>query len=293
VIGGQEVAVVEVRRRGRRFSAANVAYEALPPGICMPSFEGVNLPNADMLAAALDRVADAAGLGRRQRWSALLPEAAVKTLTLTLESVPGTRDELTQILAWKTERLTGASASDLVVSRQFSAAGPTPRFLVVAARKSVLAEYERLFAALDWKVGLVVPRFVGETSWLDWDSAPGDKLVLGHRDGSWTAAFVRGGEILLVRPVDGDPATFEDEIYRLALYYRDRIAESPERAALTRLVACGPADAGRISEVIGSALGAQPDLVRLVPDVLEVDVPASAIGAVTAAAGLASRAWSR
>jgi hypothetical protein len=292
-VGGHEVAVVELRRRGNRFAAVNVAHEALPPGLCMPSFDRPNIPNPDVLAATLDRIAEAAGLGRRQRWSALLPEAAVKTVTVTLESLPATRDELAQVIEWKAERLTGAPATDLVLSRQFVGAGRSPRFLVVAARKSVLAEYEQIFAALDWKVGLLVPRYVGEASWLDWDQTPGDKLVLGARDGAWTAAFVRGGEVILVRPIDGDPATFEDEVYRLALYYRDRIAESADRAVLTRVLTCGPVDAELVSDVVGNALGTAPALVNLVPDLLEADVPPSALGAVAAAAGLAAQAWAR
>jgi hypothetical protein len=290
-IGGQELAAVELRRRAGRFVATNVAYEVLPPGLCVPSFERLNIPNPEGLAAALDRVAESAGLSRRQRWSAVLPEAVVRTLVVSLDSVPSTRDELNQVLDWKTERLTATPIDELRVGRHFISAGRSPRFLIVAARKSVIAEYEGLFTTLDWKVGLIVPRFVSEVSWLDWDSAPGDKLVIGSREGVWTAAFVRGGEVLLVRPLDDDQTHLEDEIYRLALYYRDRIAESPDRAVLTRLMTCGPVDGSRLSEVIGSALGTAPGLVNLVPELLEVDVSAQALGAVASAAGIASQAW--
>jgi hypothetical protein len=292
-IGGHEVAAVELRRRGGRFVAANVAYEALPPGLCVPSFERSNIPNPDALAATLERLVQTAGLGRRQRWSVVLPEAVVKPLVVSLDSVPATREELTQVLDWKTERLTGTPTTDLRIGRQFIAAGKTPRFLIVAARKNVLAEYESLFATLDWKVGLLVPRFVGETSWLDWDPVPGDKLVVGARDGAWTAAFVRGGDVVLVRPIDEDPTRFEDEIFRLALYYRDRIAESSERATVTRIMTTGQVDAGHLSEVIGNALGTAPGIVRLIPDLLEVDVPPQAIASVTSAAGVAAQAWAR
>lgn len=290
-LSGHEVAAVELRRRGSRFVATNVAYEALAPGLCVPSFEQTNIPNPEALAEALDRVVSTAGLAKRQRWSVILPESAVRTFTLSLESVPGSREELRQVLDWKTERLTGARAADLSIGRQFIAAGRTPRFLIVAARKSVLGEYERLFAALDWTVGLLVPRFVGETAWLNWDAAPGDKLVLGARENRWTAAFVRGRDVLLVRPIEGNDSDLEDEIYRLALYYRDRVAETPERATVTRLMTCGPLDGERLAEVIGSALGTAPAVVDVVPGMLEVDVPPGSLATVTAAAGLAAQAW--
>jgi hypothetical protein len=292
-VEGYEIAAVELRRRGRRFVATNVAHESLAPGLCVPSFARPNIPNPDALATALDRLVQLAGLGRRQRWSAVLPEAVVRTLTVSLESVPATRDELNQVLEWKVERLTGTPAQELRIERQFVAAGRSPKFLVLAARKSVLAEYESLFATLDWKVGLLVPRIAGEASWLDWDPTPGDKLVVAARDGALTAAFVRSGEVLLVRPLDEDPARFDDEIFRLALYYRDRVAESSDRATVTRLMTCGAIDAERLSEVVGNALGTAPALVRLVPDLLEVDVTPGALAAVASAAGIATQAWAR
>src|SRR5436309_3131299 len=74
-IDGHEVSAVELRRRGGRFAVSGAAYEALPPGLCVPSFDGPNVPNPTALAAVMHRVTDAAGLAGRHRWSVLLPEA--------------------------------------------------------------------------------------------------------------------------------------------------------------------------------------------------------------------------
>src|SRR6185369_7428639 len=128
----------------------------------------------------------------------LLPEEAVKALVITLESVPNTRPELREMIEWKVERMVGVPANELRITRQLVAAGKTPRFLVVAVRNSVIEEYDTLLRALDWQAGLVVPRFVGEAAWLDWDRKPGDKLLVGSRGATCMAAIVRSGEIMLV-----------------------------------------------------------------------------------------------
>jgi hypothetical protein len=293
IIDSAEIAAAELRRRGSRFVLSGAAFNPLPPGLLSPSFEGQNIPKPEELAAAIDEVTVAAGLAGRQRWSVLLPEAAMKTVLVTFESVPGTREELSQIISWKAERLVGVPASELRLSRQLVPAGQTPRFLVAAARSAVVEEYERLFGILGWKVGLLAPRYVGEAAWLDWDGAPGDKLLIGARDGTCTAAFVRGGELLLVRSIDGDPARLEDEVYRLALYYRDRVVESPTGASLSRVVTFGDVDVDRVSSAVGEALGSHPAQLRPIPELLEAEGVAHSSRTLAAVAGLATQAWSR
>jgi type IV pilus assembly protein PilM len=291
-LGGRQLAAVELRRRGTRFAIAGAAYEPIEPGLCTPSFDGRNIPRPEELAAAAFHTAEAAGLAGRQRWSVLLPEAAMRTLVVAFESVPATRAELAQIISWKTERMVGVPASDLRLAKQLVTAGGTPKFLVVAVRESVLAEYEALFGLLGWKVGLLAPRYVGEIAWLDWDATPGDKLLVGVREKNYTAAIVRGGELLLVRSLDPDPARFDDEVFRLASYYRDRIADGPEQAAISRVLLCGQIDGDRVSSTVGEALGIAPEIIHPVPDLLELDNPAS-FGPLAGAAGLATQAWGR
>lgn len=293
IIDSGEIAAAEVRRRGARFVLSAGAFNVLAPGLVTPTFDGQNISSIDELAAAVDAVALSAGLAGRQRWSVLLPEAALKTVVVTFDSIPATRDELAEIIAWKTERLVGVAASELHLAKQLVSVGQAPRFLVVAARRTVLDEYERLFATLGWKVGLLAPRYVGEAAWLDWDTAPGDKLLVSARDGDCTAAFVRGGELLLVRSIDGDPARLEDEIYRLALFYRDRVVEDSASAALSRVLAIGEVDGARVSAAVGEALGASPTPLRPFPDLVDAEPGAAKSSALAAVAGLATQAWAR
>jgi hypothetical protein len=292
VLDATELAAVELRRRGDRFALAAASRTPLAPGLLTPSFSGRNVALPDELATAMDATVRAAGLGRRQRWSVLLPEEAVKALVVTLESVPASRAELREMVEWKVERMVGVAAAELRVTRQLVSAGRSPRFLVVAARTSVIEEYDALLRTLDWHAGLVVPRFVGEAAWLDWDRKPGDKLLVGSRGATCMAAIVRSGEILLVRSLNGKPERIQDEIYRFALFYRDRVADAPESARVTSVLVYGPVDGERVSAAVADALGAQPVAFEPVPTAL--DVGADEVDpALLAAAGVAAQAWAR
>jgi hypothetical protein len=198
-----------------------------------------------------------------------------------------------EMVNWKVERTVGVPAADLRITRQYVGAGTVPHVLAVAIRKDVVAEYEALVATLGWRTGLIVPRYFGEAAWFDWDGAPGDKLLVGSRGDTCVAAFVRSGELIFVRSLDGNPKRLEDEIYRLLLYYRDRIAPTPELAAVAGVLTSGPIDGERISATIEEALGAAPALLRPVPDLLDSEAPGDLDPALLAAAGLATQAWVR
>lgn len=287
-----ECAVAEVRRRADRFALEAAARDTIPEGLLAPSFDERNILNMDALAEAVDATVRRAGLGRRQRWSLLLPEAAVKSLVVSFETTPASRAELTEMLNWKIERMVGMPASDLRISRQFVGAGGTPRFLAVAGLATVLDEYEALVATLGWQVGLLVPRYFGEAAWFDWDTGPGDKLLIGSRGPMMTAAVVRDGELILVRTLDGDPSRFADEIYRLALFYRDRVADSPEEAWVSKVLIHGPVDGARVAATVADAIGHEPAIYSPYPEALDVDASSLLEPGLLAAAGMATQHWS-
>src|SRR5215207_8580150 len=140
VLEADEAAAVELRRRGNRFALAAAARMPLAEGLLAPSFDGRNIASTEELATAVYSTVDSAGLSRRQRWSVLLPEEAVKSLLLSFDSVPASRDEMR-------------------VTTQFVGSGKIPYVLAVAIRKSVAEEYEALLNMLGWRAGLLVPRY--------------------------------------------------------------------------------------------------------------------------------------
>ncbi len=292
ILDAAEVAAVELRQRRGAFDVAAAARSPIAPGLLTPSFDGQNIPLVHELATAIDATVKSAGLGRKQRWSVLLPEEAVKSFVISLETIPGTREELNEMIGWKVERMVGVSVRDLRVARQMVSAGDVPRFLVVASRLDVMAEYEQLIHLLDWSSGLIVPRFIGEAAWFDWDSRPGDKLLVGSRGATSIVAIVRQGELVLVRSVNADPERIQDEIYRVALFYRDRVASGAAGAHVSSILSTDQSASERVSDAVADALGTRPAIFDPIPSALAPNGGPGLDPVLLAAAGLATQAWS-
>src|SRR5215213_619609 len=149
-------AVVDMKRGRRGFGLAASAVTQLPPGLVAPGFETPNIEDEEELAGIVEQTAGAAGLMRKKRWSVALPEGTARTLIIILESKPGSRRELDEVLAWKIERLIAARSSELRISRQrISPSGGLERYLVTVAREDVLSQYDSLFNRVGWNAGLM------------------------------------------------------------------------------------------------------------------------------------------
>src|SRR5918911_671273 len=110
--------VVHLERGRQGFSLRRAATITLPEGLVRPGFDELNITDSNRLAELLSEVALSAGLGKQQKWSVALPEAATRAAILTLESAPASRAELEQVMSWKTERAFGAAVEELRVSRE-------------------------------------------------------------------------------------------------------------------------------------------------------------------------------
>src|SRR5215203_6965042 len=205
----------------RRAATFNIAESLL-----RPSFEERNIESPPQLAAVLSELATSAGLLRQKRWSMSLPEATTRTLVLTLESQAQSAGELQDVLKWKIERGFGANLEELSISKeklQRDTQG-RDRYLVIAVRKAILAEYEAVLESLGWRAGLIMPRHLGEAQWLVRNGGAGDSLLLSGSSQGFTGVIFRDKHPLIVRTVTCTEDEFEDEFYRLLLFYRDRSA---------------------------------------------------------------------
>ena len=288
---------MEYRRRGG-FILRRAATVSLPDGLVTPNYDERNIQDANALAQSLSDVALGAGLGRQQKWSVALPEAATRTLILTLENTPATRGELEEVLRWKIERGFGANLEELRVSRDKLKpdAQGRARYNVTGMRQDVLNEYEETFAALGWRTGLILPRHMGEARWLEKSAPVGDALLLSSHAEGFTALLVRDKEPLITRSVMCEDDDRDDELYRLLLFYRDRLAPADGGgsgvASLQTLLVMGEGfDKGHVSEIIAETL--DTSLRALSPVELGLAIPSSDLSfdALAAPAGLATLAW--
>jgi hypothetical protein len=283
-------------RRREGFVLRRAATLALSPGLVTPGYDEPNIQDANALAQALNDVALGAGLGRQQKWSVALPEAATRTQIITLESVPASRSELEEVLRWKIERGFGARLEQLRVSRDKLTpdAQGRARYIITGIHLDVLEEYEAVFATLGWRTGLILPRHMGEARWLVRSSAVGDALLLSSHADGFTALLVRNRQPLIMRSILCEDADRDDELYRLLLFYRDRLAPAgaaPASSLQTLLVIGDGFDKQRVSESIAETL--DTSLRALGPADVGLRLPSNDLSfdAIAAPAGLAALAW--
>ena len=303
---GEGVAVVSLdRRRDGTLLVRRAGYVPLAEGAVRPNFDEPNVADANELAAAVQGLAQSAGLQKRRRWSVALPEAATRTTILTLEGGTASRAETEEMLRWKTERGFGTPVEELRVARERLRpdAQGRPRYLATAVRLSVLAEYEAVFAALGWKAGLILPRHMGEAWWLmrDRAMAVADSLLVSTHHEGFTAVLLRAAEPLLVRSIVCDAEDRVDELYRFLLFYRDRVQtpaldaaaeDAPAADTIGRMLLAGDGiEHAEASAIIEETLNTRPRLVTA--EDVRLSLPSAELDfdQIAAPAGLAALAW--
>ncbi|HEY0386298.1 MAG TPA: hypothetical protein VGC64_09820 [Pyrinomonadaceae bacterium] len=292
------VTVVQLENRRRDgYVLRRAATLSLPMGLITPGYDEPNIQDATALAQSLNDVALGAGLGRQHKWSVALPEAATRTLILTLENAPSSRAELEEVLRWKIERGLGATLEELRISRDKLRpdAQGRARYIVVGMRLDVLDEYETTFAALGWRTGLVLPRHVGEARWLVRSNPLGDALLLSSHNEGFTALLVRDKQPLILRSVICEAEDRDDELYRLLLFYRDRLAHAGATvASLQSLLVVGDGfDKQHVSQIVAETL--DTSLRALGPAEVGLILPSADLSfdAIAAPAGLAALAYGK
>ncbi len=283
------------RGRGGSFSLRRAATVALPESLVRPSFEEPNISDPAELTVALRELATSAGLLQQKRWSVALPDAASRTLILTLESPPASRAELEEVLKWKMERGFGTPLDELSISRERLPADAQgkDRYLVVATPTAVLREYESVLQSLGWRAGLIVPRHLGEGQWLTQNGSRGDALLFSSSERGFTAVVFRGKQPLIVRTVACDPNECEDELFRLLLFYRDRRSGDSEQVVqLARMLIVGKLmSKDRAGEIVTETLGANLRSLDAADLGLQLATRELSFDAIAAPAGLATLSW--
>jgi len=288
--------VVQLERvRGSVCKLRRAATFNIAESLVRPSFEETNIESPPQLAAVLNDLAASAGLLRQKRWSLSLPEATARTLVLLLESPTQSAGELQEVLRWKIERGFGVPLEELSVSKERLQKDPQgrDRYLVIAVKKSILAEYEAVLNSLGWRAGLILPRHLGEAQWLVRNSGAGDSLLLSGSSQGFTGVIFRDKHPLIMRTVECAEDEFEDEFYRLLLFYRDRSeADAGHGPGLVRLMVVGEGiTKERAGEIVNETTGG--DLRPLQAEDLGLQLPSHefSFDSIAAPAGLATLSW--
>ncbi|HEY0430063.1 MAG TPA: hypothetical protein VGC76_19930 [Pyrinomonadaceae bacterium] len=292
----ESVTALALQKEGRgRFGIKQAATIVLPERLLTPSFTEVNIASSEEMLVLLDEAVTKAGLRSQKRWSVSLPSNTARTAILTLETEPASASELSELLDWKAENTFGVAAGELRISqRKISPdASGKSRYFATAVKLSVIDEYETLFERNGWRAGLILPRAVSEAKWLADTKNPTDSLLISSQADGFTALLLRGDEPTVVRSVTCTEGERDDEIYRLLMFYRDRLAvEQSSANFLEKLLVTGREFApGKLTEIANEALGKSLNVLR--PEDIGLNLPARDLNFddLAAPAGLATYGW--
>lgn len=250
------ISAVALQGSRRRFDVKQAATLAMPDGVIEPSFLEANIASPGEFSSAIREVLEIAGMLGQKRWSVTLPSNSARTAILAIETEPASANEREEVLDWKAEQSFGVPAAEMRLSMQKIATDGTrhSRYFVTAVKLDTIDEYESHFEAMGLKTGLILPRAIGEANWLMDGPTMGDSLLISSSNDGFTALLLRGSEPAVVRSVTCSPDEFDDEVYRLVMFYNDRFAASAGN--LDRLMLVGREfEHERIREVASEALG--------------------------------------
>lgn len=294
-IEAESVTALALQKEGRgQFGIKQAATLELPEYLVEPNFLEQNIHSSEEMLSFLEEVVTTAGLQKQKRWSVSLPGNTARTAILTLENEPASKEELTQILDWKAETTFGAPAGELRISRRKISAdkeGKT-RYFATAIKLSVVDEYETLFERLGWQAGLILPRPVSEAKWLVDKKNATDSLLISSQSDGFTALLMRGDEPAVVRNVTCPDEERDDEIYRLLMFYRDRLADEQSGNFLEKLLLVGREFApAKLRDIASEALGRTLNILR--PEDIGLNLPSGNLKfeELAAPAGLATLGW--
>jgi hypothetical protein len=288
----ESVTALALKKEGRgQYGIKQAATIELPANLLTPSFLEKNIAGIEEMRVMLDEVVETAGLRNQKRWSVSLPSNTARTAILTLDSEPASSNELSEILDWKSEQVFGATSGEMRISRQKISADRDgkARYFATAVKLSVIDEYETLFETQGWQAGLIMPRAVSESNWLIDNADKTDSLLISSQTDGFTALLMRGEEPAVVRTVTCTESERDDEIFRLLMFYRDRLANDRSENVLEKLLIIGkdfvPA---KIREISAEALGKALNILR--PEDVGLNLPASNLSFddIAAPAGLAA-----
>ncbi len=289
------ISVVNLGKQGRRqFEIRQAASIELPDYLLRPSFAATNISNQNEFIVLLNEAVERAGLRRKKNWSVSLPANTARASILTLETQPASKKELDEVISWKAERNFGAPMNEMRLLQYPIAndASNKARYFAVAVKLSVLEEYEQIFAAMGWHVGLVLPRIVSEANWLMLKKQQGDSLLISSQKDGFTAILMRNSQPNVVRSVACSPNEKNDELFRLLMFYRDRLGENSAGNSLDDILIVGEdIERSKLAKIANEALETNPRILR--PEEIGLTLPVGDIdfNDVAAPAGLASIAF--
>ena len=221
--------VVGARLDSAGRSLRRIAMRGLEPDTINPLPNGPNITNRDQLRRALTGVVEVIGNGSK-RLGLLLPDGSVRVAILKFETLSGNSREVEALVRWKMKENLPYPSEEAKLCYQVLWREPGDVGLLgVAAKTSMLAEYEDALGLTDDGPGLILPSTVALLPLMP--ETEGEAQLLVHVCSGWvTAVLIKGSRVLSWRTKGLDNAAPEDfgkelasEVNRILASSRDRL----------------------------------------------------------------------
>ncbi len=227
-IATDRVAVAAVAARGGNLVVQSYTTVALAPGLVTPSLTASNISNRAAVAAALRSALERAAV-RPRRVALVIPDLAAKVSLVHFDSIPSRREDLEQLVRWQVKKASPFPIDEALVTSTPAGKGADggAEFLVLTARRDVIAEYEGVCEELDIYAGLVdIATLTVVNLLLGASQVPsGDWLIVHLRPEYTSIVIMRGDNVIFFRNrAEGDEPAIADLVHQTAMYYQDRLA---------------------------------------------------------------------
>jgi len=225
-IAAARVVAVSVSGTGAGASLEGWAVEPLPPGAIVPSLTAPNLARAAEVGAALKAALDR--LGQRPRRVALaIPDAAAKVSLVRFKDVPARAADRDELVKFQVRKAAPFRVEESQVSYAAGERSPDGQeFVVVQARRDIIAEYEQVCAGVGATAGVVDLSTFGlaQCALATTPGLTGDWLLIHAGSDGATIAIYRGRHPVFFRRrgADGD-GHLAELVHQTAMYYQDRL----------------------------------------------------------------------
>ena len=225
-IAPEAVSIAVLGGRGQKAVVQGYAVEPLPPGAVVPSLLSTNIPDRDVVIRGLRAACESVGV-RPRRVALVIPDLAAKVSLVRFDRTPARRDDLDQLIRWQVKKSTPFPIEDACVTSSAGARGPEGgEFVVVAARREIVREYESVCEGAGIEAGLVDLSTLGVVNLFlsSGPAATGDWLVVHMRPEYTSIVILRREDVIFFRNrAEDDEEVLEDVVHQTAMYYQDRL----------------------------------------------------------------------
>jgi type IV pilus assembly protein PilM len=225
-IAPDSVSIAVLGSRGQEAVIQAYGSADLPAGAVVPALAAQNIVDRQAVAQALRAACDRAG-HRPRRAALVIPDLAARVSILRFDQIPSRRDDLDQLIRWQMKKSLPFAVDEAAVTHSAGARGETGgEYIVVAARRDIVAEYEAVCDDAGIHAGLVDLATLSVANLYLAGGAPsGDWLVVHIRPEYTSIAILRGKDLIFFRHrAEGDSEPLSDVIHQTVMYYQDRLS---------------------------------------------------------------------